>query len=331
MRNEIVPPVPLRPILRLGSLAHSVLAPGARGSVLAATSSATYLSAGDQGLLWLTTEQASLHRRGMQVAGPLPRLSPGTGWAVVGRRLDLGHRESFDLSGATVWEADEACLESVLPLTRLPAYLSAVSPVLARLPSPVGFGLLLPAILARIEYRPSPRMIAEPAPSLRRAWPAIRDVRDACLADDLPGAFARAEQLVGLGEGLTPSGDDFVGGLLYCLQRLRRAHPSLGPLDPLDLHFFLQYAEPRTNLISYTLLRDHALGHACEVLHKFVDGLMAGQALEGMERSATRLIGVGHSTGWDLLCGVVVGLMSTCGALAPRLSDQAGLAQPLLS
>jgi hypothetical protein len=174
-------------------------------------------------------------------------------------------------------------------------------------------------------------VIAESAPSLRRAWPAIRDVRDACLAADLPAAFARAEQLVGLGEGLTPSGDDFLGGLLFCLQMLRRAHPSLGRLDPQELHLFLQYAEPRTNLISYTLLRDHAFGHASEALHQFVDALVDGQALERIQRSATRLIGIGHSTGWDLLSGVVVGLMSACGALAPRLSAEPGFAQAPLS
>jgi hypothetical protein len=94
---------------------------------------------------------------------------------------------------------------------------------------------------------------------------------------------------------------------------------------------FLQYAEPRTNLISYTLLRDHAIGQASEALHQFVDALVAGQALERMQRSATRLIGVGHSTGWDLLSGVVVGLMSTCGALASHLPAEAGFTHPLLS
>ena len=329
MRKGSVPPARLRPVRRLGKFALSTLAAGSRGRVLAATSSAIYLADANDDLLWLTTEHATLHRRGVQVAFPLPQVAPGTAFAVVGRRLKLGPRLAFDLSGASVWDVAPMCLERVVPLAHLPAHLATAFPLLARLPSPAGFGLLLPAILARIDNRITPRLSTAPAPSLQRAWPAIRDILDACLAGELPAALARAEGLIGLGEGLTPSGDDFVGGLLYSLQRLRDVHAGLGRLESQDLNLFLSRSKPCTNLISYTMLLDHACGHASDALQQFVDALLTGQTFELIESLATRLTRVGHSTGWDMLTGVVVGMMSTCCLLAPRVPAEVGAAHLL--
>jgi hypothetical protein len=331
MRNGFVPPVRLRHTRRLGKLAWSALAAGSRGRVLAATSSAIYLASANHDLLWLATEHAPLHRRGIQVAGPLPQAAPGSAYAVVGRRLDLGPRLAFDLSGASVWDVAPARLERVVPLASLPAHLATAFALLARLPSPAGFGLLLPAILGCIDNPLSPCLITESAPALKHAWPAIRRICEACRADELPAVLACAEELVGLGEGLTPSGDDFVGGLLYSLHRLRDVHTSLGRLEIRDLNLFLSRAKPRTNLISYTLLRDHTSGHASDALHQLVDALLTGQTFERIEPLATRLIRVGHSTGWDLLTGVVVGMMSTCRVLATRLPSEVGAARFLLS
>jgi hypothetical protein len=322
MRNKFVPPEPLRPIRRMGSLACSTLAPGSRGNVVAATSSAIYLASTNDDLIWLATEDVTLHRRGVQVAGPLPRLAPGAPYAVVGRRLDLGPRLAFDLSGAAAWHVAPLCRERILPLSLLATRLSSAELWLARLPGPAGFGLLLPRILGYLDTRPRPQPITETSPILQRAWKAIRGICTACLADDHPEALIGAQKLVGLGEGLTPSGDDFVGGLLYSLQRLRGAYAGLGPMQPQDLRQFLRNARPLTNLISYTLLADHACGHASDALHRFVDALVTGRDRVQIERLAGRLVRVGHSTGWDLLTGVMVGVSSTCGAYSPHVPGE---------
>ncbi len=326
MPNSGVPSERLRSIHRMGKLACSTLAPGSRGRILAANSSAIYLLSENQELLWLATEHAALHRRGLHVVGSLPQESPETSHAIVGRRLGLGPQLAFDLSDASVWDVAPMYLERFLPLRRLPAYLAAAFPLLTSLPSPAGFGILLPAILGRIDNHLNSPLVIESACAPHRAWPAIRRVLDACLAGDLPAALVLAEELVGVGEGLTPSGDDFVGGLLYSLQRLRVVHASLSRLEPQDLNHFLRSSKSRTNLISYTMLQDHAFGHSSDALQLFVDGLLNGMPHEHIEPLATRLIRIGHTTGWDLLTGVAVGMMSTRGGLAVREPGQVGAA-----
>jgi hypothetical protein len=208
----------------------------------------------------------------------------------------------------------------MLPATQLPERLSAIFSVLADLPSPAGFGILVPRVLGHAQDCVPSRPIAGLTPALRYAWPAIRDVVTACLDHNFPRLLEDAEELIGLGEGLTPSGDDFVGGLLFSLSALGDAHALSGPLEPCDLFSFLQRSKPRTNLISHTMLTDHAEGCSFEVLHQFTDALLTGQNLVRIRQLAARLIRLGHSTGWDLLTGVIAGMLTVSGigtALTP--------------
>ena len=55
----------------------------------------------------------------------------------------------------------------------------------------------------------------------------IRRIAMACRSGQAGRAISEAHDLIGLGPGLTPSGDDFVGGLLFAAWHLGRAYPSL--------------------------------------------------------------------------------------------------------
>ena len=299
----------------MGAKAQSVLSLGSHGRVLAATSRVVYLTFSHQELLWLTSSGEALHRRSIQMAGPLPDVQPGTECVAVGGRLVLGSL-GLDYSSAAVWLPVPVRAEDVLPPDRLPDYLASMISSLAHLPTPAGFGLLVPAILAHFVEHLTPPAIPEASLCAARAWPAIRNLLDSCLAGDVPSALCQAEHLIGLGEGLTPSGDDFVGALLYWLARQREHRAGFLSLDPEDVAEFLRRSRPRTNEISHVLLADHARGHASDALQDFVDGLLTGQKDETVARRAARLIRIGHSTGWDLLAGVVAGAMATSGSHA---------------
>src|SRR2546423_9718620 len=52
-----------------------------------------------------------------------------------------------------------------------------------------------------------------PTPLTKRARPAIDEVIRAIAAQSLPDATRAARNLIGLGDGLTPSGDDFLIGV----------------------------------------------------------------------------------------------------------------------
>jgi len=107
-----------------------------------------------------------------------------------------------------------------------------------------------------------------------------------------------AAQLIGLGPGLTPSGDDYLGGVLIALRWLGRgAHAE-------SLWRWLEPRLERTGVISAAHLAAAAGGEAHEALHEVMDNLAAWQAPD-LHPSLARLDAVGHTSGWDALAGIV--------------------------
>lgn len=108
-----------------------------------------------------------------------------------------------------------------------------------------------------------------------------------------------AAQLIGLGPGLTPSGDDYLGGVLLALRWLGRGAQA----DSL-----WRWLEPRlaghTSAISAAHLRAAAAGEVHEALHEVLENLCAWQVPD-LHPSLARLDAVGQTSGWDALAGVV--------------------------
>jgi hypothetical protein len=99
-----------------------------------------------------------------------------------------------------------------------------------------------------------------------------------------------AEQLIGLGPGLTPSGDDYFGGMLVALRLTGRGMQADGLWR--WLHPRLR---DRTSSISAAHLAAAAAGEAHEALHEVLNG----------ELNLDKLDHVGHCSGWDALAGAV--------------------------
>ena len=110
---------------------------------------------------------------------------------------------------------------------------------------------------------------------------------------------ADVEHLIGLGPGLTPSGDDYLGGVLIGLRWLGRgAHAES----------LWRWLEPRlaarTSAISSAHLAAAAAGEAHEAVHEVLENLSAWET-PSLTASLGRLDAVGHSSGWDALAGIV--------------------------
>jgi hypothetical protein len=118
-----------------------------------------------------------------------------------------------------------------------------------------------------------------------------------------------ARALIGLGEGLTPSGDDFVGGWLFATHHLRSVYPNAFRWDQRAVDDLLNHARSRTNVISYTLLRDHARGQSVEPLHDWIAARLCGASSREIESHARRVRAIGSSTGKHLLAGAVAGML----------------------
>ena len=126
------------------------------------------------------------------------------------------------------------------------------------------------------------------------------------IGEDAQGPAPRAANaLIGLGPGLTPAGDDFVGGALIAL----RASGKAGLADRVAA-WALPLAESRTSRISRTHLACAAAGEGHEALHGLLAALNDGDA--PISRAMAALERIGHSSGRDSAAGALLCL--ACGA-----------------
>lgn len=110
-----------------------------------------------------------------------------------------------------------------------------------------------------------------------------------------PGTAA----LVGLGPGLTPAGDDLLGGALAALHAAGRADIA-GTLAA----WVLPLAQHGTSRISRAHLACAARGETGEAVHGMMGALLAGGA--DIEDPLARVAAVGHTSGWDALAGAAL-------------------------
>jgi hypothetical protein len=136
----------------------------------------------------------------------------------------------------------------------------------------------------------------------------VRDVVRALRARDAAGLLLAGSALVGLGEGLTPSGDDFLGGLLFGLRQQACADFDETWIDWDVVRDWVADASTLTSRISHAILSDLAAGHGPEPLHALARETLSGGSREVVAGHAARVIGIGNTSGWDLLAGFSVAL-----------------------
>lgn len=138
-----------------------------------------------------------------------------------------------------------------------------------------------------------------------------------CAAGDLAGAAELAEDLVGLGPGLVPSGDSMLCGLLLALRLLGGA--TAGGTRPVWLADWLGaavtgYADQRTTPLAAALLHCAARGQAAEEVSAVLRGI-AGQ--EPVEPAARRLLAAGRASGAELTWGLMAGCAAALALSVP--------------
>jgi hypothetical protein len=156
---------------------------------------------------------------------------------------------------------------------------------------------LAPLLLGTPAFQPGPDSTL--AARLAQALPRLTQ---ATSERDFGGVIAAARELIGLGPGLTPSGDDFLVGYLAALWSRRREEGMEALLEALPAR--LAGLLPSANAVSRQMLGDASLGRFPEVL---VD---AAQSLDGagdVGACALRALAIGDCSGADLLCGLLFG------------------------
>jgi hypothetical protein len=128
-----------------------------------------------------------------------------------------------------------------------------------------------------------------------------------------PIISATLENCLGLGAGLTPSGDDLVLGYLLAVNRWG---DLLNPqLDLPEINrSLLQAACRKTNTLSANLIECAGLGQADERLLLALDGIMTGEP--DPETCLAHLLSWGHTSGAYTLAGTI---WAVAPALAPAI------------
>jgi hypothetical protein len=140
-------------------------------------------------------------------------------------------------------------------------------------------------------------------------WPRICRLKESVSAragdnSDMNALAGSLGDFLGLGPGLTPSGDDFVMGFLLALNRWGQVlFPGVQP-EGLN-QALADLAARKTTTLSASLIACSAQGQADERLVRAFDGIMTGEL---DPRTCERLLsGWGSSSGLDALAGFIIG------------------------
>jgi Protein of unknown function (DUF2877) len=274
----------VRPVA-IGVTAHAALtASGGVAHVLARLSASTYLTANEQ-IIWLGAAGSALHPRAILTE---TLFDPAIG---VARDPDAGAVRIAPCQ-APPWRPALPRLDRGA-LGDLAREWRALVAGAADLGAPDGFGALLVGAPLRFP--------------LEGTEGAAHALARACADAEPPRATEAALELLGRGGGLTPSGDDFVGGALFARAWLA----SAGIVDPAAWRsvadVVVAAAASRTHPISVALLGDLTWGAGWAPLHDLASALAASDR-DAAVRAAGRLVRLGHTSGWDLLAGVGAGL-----------------------
>jgi hypothetical protein len=107
--------------------------------------------------------------------------------------------------------------------------------------------------------------------------------------------------LIGLGSGLTPAGDDFVGGAVIAL-RARRAPRARALAAAIRA-----IGAGETTALSRAMLQAAAVGEGGAALHDMLAAIGSGDAPHAITL-LDAIDAIGHTSGWDALAGAIVAL-----------------------
>ncbi|MBE0529282.1 MAG: DUF2877 domain-containing protein [Rhodospirillales bacterium] len=312
--------LPSLPVVRMGSAARASLRAGMTGRVLAVFRRTFYVIDTEGGIVCigdaslgagpLNATCGSLHtnwRAGPLSAGDTARMADGI--------LSIGNRLAFSLEGAPTWRPAPRPVFRGWPALRHGLQCLAEQ---ARTEAPTdGLGRMIPLLAAgditSLQWRGASPIAGAAAPGVVALWRWL----SGRLGD--PGeratAPAAAVSLLGMGPGLTPSGDDFLGGVAVALHALGRKDAAGDLAACLTDHL-----TNRTGLISGAHLRCALMGEASALTLEAMDALLSGQQARVLA-AGRAAVTVGHTSGWDTLSGLVCAAASFVGAAAAQQAD----------
>jgi hypothetical protein len=298
-----VPPIAID---KVGPLAARFLSERGSGEIGAVFEHSFYVSLRGHWICLLPSRFGNGPLNALCDAGPHWRapVRLGDTVSIANKTMRVGTSVTFSFAAAELWSRPSvpswdgttlahglAALDAVLRTYPVPQESFAAS-CIARSETPAVWG---PATSAAC--RPMHQLRHMLARSI-----SARDVRDLDIDPVLP--------LIGLGGGLTPSGDDALGGSMIALHCM-----GCDWLRDALWSGLQSSAATSTGHISYAHLEAAAQGYGHEALHGTLNTLLAGRAGD-IRANLAAIDAVGHTSGWDALAGVVLALQAWTAAAA---------------
>jgi hypothetical protein len=290
----------------IGFLAAQSMHPNALAKILGVTSRGIFLILDGQSVVFLSKEK---HCGPLSITLPEKSLDPlilakETPVQIGENLIVFDDKWQFYLPPDTIWRP--APPPPVLAFTR--AQLLDLAQTLLSSKQEQGLYTFLPEIIGQTAIQISGELSLYVLP-IRKTIEGLGEPQPQRLIE----AFS---PLFGLGRGLTPSGDDFISGLILALNR----YPAFSPfqavtLNRLNLHT-LDLARKKTTSLSTCLLQASTLGAADERFLTALDGFLSQSLSAG--QIADCLLSIGNSSGLDMWCGVATIL----APFAQQVSDE---------
>lgn len=285
-------------VTEIGIIAHTKLAKETEASVMGITSRGLFLLLSSGWVLFLSPDiyRGPLTLNFSSGTDDFSFLSSGLPARVYPDHIAIPDQRLVIHTGqAAPWQAPPLPTV-VLPLSQRKLKLALVARQLLARHSGSDFSVLIPVVLG---FEETDKAQGNPVyPLVKRLQLALREGRLAPIADCL-------EATLGLGAGLTPSGDDLTAGILLALTRW--GHILAPDLKIKTLaEDVVQRAYRKTTTLAANLIECASQGQANERLILALDGILSGHA--DAPTCADYLAGWGHTSGLDALTGMALAM-----------------------
>ena len=291
----------------------------ARGQVLAVLSNAVYLLSESGHILGIAGEDAedgpfTLRVRNIDALLHLLRGRDSRAFAGTQTFLELAGVARIELGQANEWRPQAPTLTE--PASERVKALRALTGMLEGSWCKGGTCSLAPYLYGSHRSLPLPselpvlrRNTSVGDTVLYRLAQGVMEFQSAACELDANGASEALVELLGMGTGLTPSGDDIVAGILASLVWQERLGTMPSPFVEKMAQTTRLIAPTRTNHISVRLLWHAGNGLLYAPAMELGAPLLAGDVAQ-IAGPARRLLAIGHSSGADLAAGIIAGIVA---------------------
>lgn len=299
------------PIQLAGSVASRILDNARRGRIVALFDSSFYIKTED-GFVCVGNQNLAPCPLNLVTTAP-----PATNWRASGMQLDqnvnisnkainVGNRFTFPVSGMRNWSP---ALVPSWRIVDLEYGLECFRMACRNRAELDGLGFF-PVVGFRPEQKFDTRGVAERPIAVLREWLTslvrnpdnnIRLDRDA------------VKPLIGLGPGLTPSGDDFIGGAMLALNTMHENETCRLLWESIG-----RTIEEISNPISYAHLEAASQEGGNSNIHLCLAAILQGSP-STIQNCLPGICQIGHTSGWDIMAGAILAFESWLEAKSPKV------------